>query len=195
MMNNTCFPMLSWITSDLFIIFFFSCHTIANPLRPVSNLLKSSWFQSHPMCPASLGPKKNPHTLEVGHTRQGSHCSSVGWGWHELGLPRCLAGSGRGSAKFAVSVLAFPHHTLSCHCMQGNRIYQKAYLKSSLTELSSGIFAEHTELLAWDVQKHSVGLGAQILLLLNTIALLPAARLVLQQLSSYYILPLASLAL
>lgn len=94
-----------------------------------------------------------------------------------------------------MSALAFSHHTLLCHCTQGNRIYQKGYLKSSLTELSSGIFVEPTELLVWDVQKHSVSLGAQILLLLNTIALLPAASLVLQQLSSHDILPHASLAL
>lgn len=85
------------------------------------------------------------------------------------------------------------HWSPTAHRVTG--FYQKGYLKSSLTELSSGIFAEPTELLAWDVQRHSVGLGAQTLSLLNTIALLPAARLVLQQLSSYYILPLASLAL
>lgn len=95
----------------------------------------------------------------------------------------------------AVSALAFSHHTLLCHCTRGNRIYQKVYLKSSLTEVSSGIFAEPTELLVWDVQKHSVGLEAQILLLLSTVAFLPATSVVLQQLSSYYVLPLASLAL
>lgn len=139
-------------------------------------------------------PEK-PQALEVDHMPQGSHHSSVGQGWHELGLPRCVAGSGSDPARLAVSALAFSYHTLLCHCTQGNRIYRKGYLKSSLTELSSGIFAEPTEFLAWDIQKHSVGLGAQILLLLNTIALLPAASLVLQQLSSYYILPHASLAL
>ena len=173
-MNKICFPILSWITPDLIIILFFSCRTMASPPRPVSNLLKSSWFQSHPIRPASLGPKKR-QALAVGHMQQGSHCSSVGRGWHELVLPRCVAGCGSDPAGLAVSALAFSHHTLLCHCTQGNRIYQKGYLKSSLTELSSGIFAERTELLAWDVQKHSVGLGAQILLLLNTIALLLAA--------------------
>lgn len=80
-----------------------------------------------------------------------------------------------------MSAFAFSHHTLLCHCTEGNKIYQKGDLKPTLSELSSGVFAEPIELLSWDVQKHSVGLEAQILSLLNTIALLPAASLVLQQ--------------
>lgn len=85
-----------------------------------------------------------------------------------------MAVPGSDSARPAVSSPHFlPAHTaLQSHT--GSQSLSKSYLKSSLTELSSGIFAECTELLAWDVQKHSVGLGAQSLLLLNSIAFLSA---------------------
>lgn len=193
LMNKTSFPILSQITSDLIIILFFLCRTMPNPLRPMSNLPKSLWFQSDTICSSSLGPKKHPSSGNK--SRQGSHRSSVVLNWHELGLPRCVAASGSDPARPAVSSPRFlpPHSALPSQT--GSQGLSKSYLKSSLTELSSGILAERTELLTWDVQKHSVGLRAQSLLLLHRIAFLPAAFscLVLQQLPSFYVLPLTSL--
>lgn len=195
-MNKTSFPILS---PDLIIILFFLCHSMLSLLRPVSNLLKSSWFffkkslwfQSLTISPSFLGPKKHPSCGT--RSLEGSHCSRVVGPDMSWPCPD-VAVSGNAPARLAVSSPRFlpPHTALPSHT--GSQGLSKSYLKSGLTELSSGIFAECTELFAWDVPKHSLDMGAQSLLLLNSIAFLPAASLVLQQLSLHHILPLTSVA-
>lgn len=188
-------PTLSQKTPDL--ITFFLCRTMLNFLTPFQwatywnlwdSFCKNLCDFRGTQCPSSLGPKKHPSSGN--RSQQGSHHSGVVWNWL---LPRCVAVSGSDPTMLAVSSPhpLPPHTALPPHT--GSQDLSKSYLKSNLTELSSGIFAEGTELLAWDVQKCS-GLRGESLLLLNSIAFLPAASLVLQQLSSYYILPLTSVA-